>query len=161
MNQSILNHAGMLATTMFDDLEHFKNWWLSIRVFNTPETNALSHVAETHGVVLYRQEPYQVELFNVKPNSEIPVHMHPNVDSFEVYVGGDVVFVCDDVLYAQNTLGDTIRVLPSSWHGGKFGERGGCFLSIQKWLNGVEPKFVGDDWVARDDSVSYKESREG
>lgn len=33
-----------------------------------------------------------------------------------------------------------------SWHGGIFGKKGGCFLSMQKWLNGVPPSFVGHDW---------------
>lgn len=144
---------------MYDDLAQFKEWWLATRPFNTPKENALSHVAETHGVVLYRQDPYQVELFNVKPNSIIPAHTHPNVDSFEVFVGGDIEFMCDDIWYKQDVIGASIRVLPSSWHAGKFGERGGCFLSIQKWQNGVSPKFVGDDWAGTDNSSSYKESR--
>ena len=146
---------------MFDDLSQFKDWWLSSRPFNTPQENGLSHVAETYGVVLYRQEPYQVELFNVKPNSEIPAHIHPNVDSFEVFVGGDIEFMCNDIWYSNNVIGKEIRVYPQSWHGGKFGKRGGCFLSIQKWLNNIEPKFVGDDWVSNDNSKSYEESRQG
>jgi hypothetical protein len=146
---------------MFDDLAHFKDWWLSTRPLNTPKENALSHVAETHGVVLYRQEPYQVELFNVKPNSEIPAHVHPNVDSFEVFMGGDIAFMCNDLWYSQDNIGASIRVLPNSYHGGKFGDRGGCFLSVQKWLNGVSPKFVGDDWADKEGTHSYEESKKG
>jgi len=145
---------------MFDDLENFKDWWLSNRVINTPMDMALSHVAETHGVVLYRQAPYQVELFNVRPNSEIAAHIHPNVDSFEVFLSGDINFMCDDVWYEQKHLGSFIRVPPSSFHGGLFGQRGGCFLSIQKWLNNVEPKFVGDDWADKEGKQSYEESRQ-
>ena len=144
---------------MYDDLQQFRDWWLKQRPINTPQINALSHVAETHGVVLYRQDNYQVELFNVKPNSEIPPHIHPNVDSYEVFIGGDIDFMCDGEYHSLHAVGASIRVLPSSWHGGKFGERGGCFLSIQKWLNNVEPKFVGDDWVGKDNSVSYQDSR--
>jgi quercetin dioxygenase-like cupin family protein len=145
---------------VFDDLEQFKLWWMAKRPINTPQLNALSHVAETHGVVLYRQKPYQVELFNVKPNSEIPQHIHPNVDSYEVYLSGDVSFFCIDKWHDQSVLGGSIRVKPNSYHGGKFGERGGCFFSIQKWLNDTEPKFVGDDWADKDSNLSYKESRE-
>lgn len=146
---------------MFDELAVFKDWWMALKPLNTPSTGSLSHVAETHGVVLYRQDPYQVELFNVKPNSEIPPHVHPNVDSFEVFIGGDISFMCDGVWYDQDVLGSSIRVLPSSIHGGKFGERGGCFLSVQKWINGVQPKFVGDDWDDEQHHSSYKESRQG
>jgi len=146
---------------MFDDLENFKNWWISNRSINTPKENALSHVNDTHGVVLYRQDCYQVELFNVKPNSEIKPHIHPNVDSFEMFVGGDISFMCDDVWYDQDLIGATIRVPPSSYHGGKFGERGGCFISIQKWLNNKTPRFVGDDWVDKENNLSYRESNKG
>lgn len=149
----------MMQQFEYDDLTAFMNWWMNLRPINTPTQNALSHVADTHGVVLYRQGQYQVELFNVKPNSEIPAHIHPNVDSYEVFVGGDIEFMRDGFWYKQEQIGANIRVTPNSWHGGKFGERGGCFLSIQKWLNDVEPKFVGDDWTGDDNSKSYKESR--
>lgn len=142
----------------FDDLQAFLNWWKATRPLNTPPNGTLIYQKDTHGVVLYRQGPYQVELFTVKPNSEIVPHIHPNVDSFEVFVSGDISFMCNDVWHEQNELGSSIRVLPNSWHGGKFGARGGCFLSIQKWLNGVDPTFVGNDWVDKKNKESYKES---
>jgi hypothetical protein len=66
--------------------------------------------------------------------------------------------MCDGNWQKGEVFGDTIRVYPHTWHGGKFGSRGGCFLSIQKWLNDVEPKFVGDDWVAKDNSISYADN---
>lgn len=141
-----------------DTLEEFLNWWLANRPFNTPQENELSHAADTHGVVLYRHEQYQVELFNVKPNSEIPRHIHPNVDSFEVYMGGDIEFSRNEEVFSQSTLGDSIRVKPNDWHGGKFGPRGGCFLSVQLWLNKVSPKFVGNDWKDTKGTPSYEES---
>jgi len=142
-----------------DDLTNFRDWWLANRPFNTPEKNVLSHVADTHGVVLFRQGSYQVELFNVKPNSIIPMHIHPNVDSYEVYVGGDVAFFCENEWHEPREIGRTIRVLPSAWHEAKFGERGGCFLSIQKWMNETEPKFIGNDWDGADKSLSYESSK--
>jgi mannose-6-phosphate isomerase-like protein (cupin superfamily) len=138
---------------MFDDLEHFKNWWMTTRIINTPQEAKLDFYGVLHGVVLYRQAPYQVQLFILPPNSEIDPHMHPNVDSFEVFVNGDINFMCNDVWYSQNVIGSCIRVLPSSWHGGKFGERGGCFLSVQKWLNGVEPTSVGEDWHDKNNNI--------
>lgn len=142
----------------FDDLEAFLNWWLATRAMNTPQDNSLVYQKDTHGVVLFRQAPYQVEMFLVKPNSEIVPHIHPNVDSFEVYVSGDIKFMCNGHVFEQTRLGDKIRVTPNSWHGGLFGERGGCFLSVQKWLNNVPPKFVGDDWQDKDGTPSYNDS---
>lgn len=142
----------------FDDLCAFKDWWLAVRPMNSPN-DGTTFVADTHGVVLFRQEPYQVEMFLVKPDSEIPPHIHPNVDSFEVYISGDITFMCNGEYFDQNIIGDTIRVLPNSWHGGTFGKSGGCFLSIQKWMNGVKPKFVGDDWQDKENTSSYGENR--
>lgn len=142
----------------FDDLAEFLNWWLAHRPINTPETDSLVYQKDTHGVVLYRQAPYQVELFIVQPNSEIAPHIHPNVDSFEVFVSGDINFSCNGQWFDQNHLGVHIRVKPSSWHGGKFGERGGCFLSVQKWLNDTKPTFVGNDWRDENNNLFYKDS---
>jgi quercetin dioxygenase-like cupin family protein len=140
-------------------LEEFKDWWMDNRPFNTPKINSIIHVAETHGVVLYRQKPYQVELFNLEPYSEIPTHTHPNVDSFEVFIGGNIKFICDGLWYKPKNIGDSIRILPTTPHGAKFGPSGGCFLSIQKWLNNIEPNFVGDDWQDLNNNVSYANNR--
>lgn len=141
-----LMSCALTMNTDFDDLTAFKHWWESGRFINTPVEHAVSQAGVIHGVVLYRQAPYQVQLFIMPPNSSIDDHIHPNVDSYEVFIGGDIVFRCNGESYKQNTLGNCIRVEPSSWHGGVFGEQGGCFLSIQKWLNGVPPTTVGHDW---------------
>jgi len=130
----------------YDDLTNFKVWWEQNRVFNTPKEEPVVCDDAIYGVVLYRQPPYQVQLFIMPPNSFIEDHIHPNVDSYEVFVGGDIAFRCNGEQYIQDVLGASIRVLPDSWHGGKFGGRGGCFLSIQKWLNDVPPTSVGHDW---------------
>lgn len=131
---------------VLDDLTAFKEWWMARREMNTPretETNFLSRIC---GVVLYREDEYQVQLFIAQPNTELDPHIHPNVDSYEVFVGGDIAFMCDDVWYEQNNLDDSIRVKPASWHAAKFGAKGGCFISIQRWLNGVQPTSVELDW---------------
>ena len=130
----------------FDDLTAFLHWWMATRPINTPNVEPTNFNGALSGVVLYRQDCYQVQLFIVQPNSVIEAHIHPNVDSYEVFIGGDINFMCDEIWHDQNVVGMKIRVRPSSWHGGKFGERGGCFLSVQKWLNGVTPTSVGNDW---------------
>ena len=144
---------------VFDELEAFANWWLATRIINTPNEVPTNFNGELSGTVLYRHESYQVQLFIVQPNSEIAPHIHPNVDSFEVFVGGDIHFMCDNNWFEQTKLGDKIRVTPNSWHGGKFGQRGGCFLSVQKWLNGVPPTSVGDDWRDQEENTTGTASK--
>lgn len=139
----------------FDDLAVFKDWWLTNRTINTPKDATPIFDGVLTGVVLFRQDPYQVQLFVMPPNSKIAPHIHPNVDSYEVYINGDVEFLVGDSSRSleQSKLGETIRIAPTEWHGGNFGERGGCFLSIQKWLNGVPPTSVGDDWSDKDNNT--------
>jgi len=136
----------------FDDLEAFLHFWMVNKQIIPPETTPTNHNGSLSGCVLYRDGQYQVQLFIVKPNSEIPPHIHPNVDSYEVYLSGDINFMCNDKWFNQNKFGSYIRVKENSYHGGKFGERGGCFLSVQKWLNGVEPTSVGENWHDKEDN---------
>lgn len=98
-------------------------------------------------------------MFVVPPNYIIPEHTHPNVDSFEVYMGGQIRFshsgkwvISEDEFNVPTSLGypkaggKTIRVRPNDLHGGVFGPAGGVFLSIQHWLNGVKPHCVAADY---------------
>lgn len=136
----------LTAMTDYDDLAGFLDWWMNSRPINTPQENSVTQAGAIYGVVLYRQAPYQVQLFIMPPYSSIEDHIHPNVDSYEVYLGGDIDFRFDGEMYTPEALGTHIRVRPNCWHGGLFGPRGGSFLSVQKWLNGREPTTVGDDW---------------
>ena len=116
------------------------------------------------GLTLYRQRDLQVQLFVLPPYSEIPMHTHPNMDSFEVYIGGDVFLFIDgeeagdhlklggfDYLENKEEFYNVLflqpfRIKPESPHGGTIGRKGGAFLSIQHWKNKVEPSSPMDDW---------------
>lgn len=148
---------------MRDMLAEFKDWWLESRPLKIPFDNLVGMDARVCTAVIYRSPPWQVQLIIFAPNIVVPEHKHPNVDSFEVYLSGDIEFTLEgkvlttiadgefaDFAGLHPKMGESIRVLPSSWHGGKSGPKGGLFLSIQCWLNGVKPTDVGSDWVHRD-----------
>ena len=115
-------------------------------------------------ILWFRKEDVQVQLFAVPPDYIIPEHTHPNVDSYELMVGGDIEFSKNgDWVTAENlethfsvdinieaglhpSRGSIIRIYPDTPHGGAFGPRGGVFMSIQQWLNGVEPHCVSHDY---------------
>ncbi len=40
----------------------------------------------------------------------------------------------------------TIRVKPNDLHGGTASKNGGAFISIQHWLNDVDPTHVSSNW---------------
>jgi hypothetical protein len=62
-------------------------------------------------------------------------------------MGGDIMFEVDGMVHDQIEMLEYIRVLPSSLHSGIAGKRGGSFLSVQHWLNGVKPTTVGHSWA--------------
>jgi quercetin dioxygenase-like cupin family protein len=129
-----------------DELTQFKDWWVKTKEHCPPDDNPVNIIGSCYGAVLYRKDQFQVQLFIVKPHSIINPHLHPNVDSYEVFVSGDINFMRDGEWFTQNKLEGDLRIYPSTWHGGKFGQRGGVFLSVQHWLNGIKPTSVEDDW---------------
>ena len=52
---------------------------------------------------------------------------------------------------------ETIRVKPNDPHGGTASKNGGSFISIQKWLNGVEPTHVSSNWDGNTMGDNHKE----
>ena len=143
-----------------DDLTTFLEWWIDAgQRINTPLERSIHFVENLTSTCIYRHEPFQVEFVTVKPGTYIPPHTHPNVDSYEVALRG-IEFYSDGKTVLPMWFANqkdpnsnlsiahynVVRVLPSSEHSAKAGPEGGCFLSVQQWLNGVEPSAVGMDW---------------
>jgi hypothetical protein len=143
-----------------DNLTTFLEWWIDAgERINTPLNRSIHFVENLTSTCIYRHEPFQVEFVTVKPNTYIPPHTHPNVDSYEVALRG-IEFYSEGKTVLPMWFANqpdpnsnlsiahynVVRVLPSSEHSAKAGREGGCFLSVQQWLNGVEPSAVGMDW---------------
>jgi len=143
-----------------DPLEQFLHWFLTqgSRIGMVPLLGAVVQTDKVASIIWYRKAPFQVELFIIPPHYIVPEHTHPNVDSFEVYLGGQINFShtgkytthwenqIPDQYGCSPLRGTVTRVRPNDPHGGTFGPSGGVFFSVQHWLNGVEPHRVGFDW---------------
>lgn len=130
-----------------DPLFAFIEWFLNngSPIGNAPFCDATSSIGNVAGCVLLRQWPFQVQLFICPPNIEIPHHVHPGVDSYEVYVGGEIYFgvngedvrpmsdVGIDEIGQSSLRGNCIRIKPDCSHGGRIGAQGGIFMSVQQW----------------------------
>ena len=130
-----------------DDLSYFADWYLNsgdIKRLYTPFKNPLLFIEGVSGVVLYRKDNFQVELFICQPNTIIPEHTHPDVDSYEIEGMPSYAY-------------ETIRVKPNDLHGGTASKNGGSFISIQKWLNGVEPTHVSSNWDGNSMGTKHSE----
>ena len=124
-----------------------------------PLFKAVHKVEDVTSVIWYRDKEFQVQLFVVPGGTVIPEHTHPNVDSYEVLLGGQIEFshlgkwtATKDFNRGPTELGLVAnrgvyqRVKPSDVHGAVAGPDGGVFMSVQHWLNGVEPHCVAADY---------------
>lgn len=77
-----------------DELEQFCAWFLKTMpvIGAVPFHGAVSHIQDVTSILLYRRDQFQVQMFAVPSGTVIPEHTHPNVDSIEVYVGGNIRF---------------------------------------------------------------------
>ena len=124
-----------------------------------PLFKSVHKVEDVTSVIWYRKKEFQVQLFIVPGGTLIPEHTHPNVDSFEVLLGGQIEFSHLGKWTATKEFnrGPTTdglvenrgvyqRVRPDEVHGAVAGPDGGVFMSVQRWLNGVEPHCVAADY---------------
>ena len=145
-----------------DVLAGFADWFLrkSPKFGLIQSQEAVTYIEDVTAVLWYRDGQFQVQQFIVPPNYIIPAHTHPNVDSFELYLGGNIEFskngefvISEDDSQKVDEHGsaymrlEMLRIYPNDLHGGKFGPNGGVFMSIQHWLNGVAPHCVSADYT--------------
>ena len=136
-----------------DALSKFADWYLRSScngILNRikPPAQEPMFVDGITGITLFRNGQFQVEMFICPPNIEIPDHIHPNVDSFEISLYG-MRFrhengLCDET--DELKMYDSLRVRPQDKHGGISGPIGAAFISIQHWLNDVAPHRIAKDY---------------
>jgi quercetin dioxygenase-like cupin family protein len=125
-------------------VREFAVWWLRHRPLRVPSADAVRHVEGFAGVTLFRDGPFQAQLFVVRPGQRSTVHAHPNIDSVEYGLAGDG----EDTFTSERNrrLGALVMIAPGEMHAAGAGAGGGAFISFQKWLNGVAPSSVELDW---------------
>lgn len=126
-----------------DSVRSFAAWWMRNKPLTLNVPDGVRWNAGFAGITLYRDGPFQVQLFVVKPNAASPRHAHPNIDSVEYGIAGSDTFDSDRNL----RIGGLICVAPNEMHTAAADDEGGAFFSIQKWLNGVQPSSVELDWT--------------
>ena len=140
-----------------DELKEFKNWYLKNNKIETPFRNPLMFIDGIAGITLYRKKSFQVQLFICEPNTLITEHSHPNIDSYEMFLWGmkfthkSKVIINEKMAMLEKNDKPrcshwTLRIKPNDLHGGQASEQGGAFISIQRWLNEIEPTHVSKDW---------------
>lgn len=139
-------------------VEEFGQWWLKNRLIRPPFENAIYMTDMTLSLCLYRHDKFQVELYIMKPDQASKSHSHPGVDSFFVYLGGNLEFGDKNGFYkdlsqfqvaaasgAHTLLGKSVSAPNGETHSVRTFKEGGAFLSFEKW-NEKKPDSVTINW---------------
>lgn len=158
-----------------DELTTFLLWFLS-KPIGLLRADTGERAFTQHGSVLtltlFRSPPFQVEMVIKLPGSEAwpGEHRHPNVDTYEVewfntvdltkngvVVNGPELQVPVKISETLFALANCVRLRPTDWHGANRVPHGVVLLSVQQWLNGVEPTSVGTDWEGEPATAGHAE----
>jgi hypothetical protein len=111
--------------------------------------------------VLFREGQYQAELYLVRPNTSSPEHSHPGVENIIMVWGGNVHTIQNGKLfdysdhYREPSKTGTNKLFgmcsekltDEQTHALIAGDKGGAFLSLEKWPEGVTPNSVTINWA--------------
>tara|TARA_B100001559_G_scaffold146613_1_gene122911 strand:- start:1263 stop:1892 length:630 start_codon:yes stop_codon:yes gene_type:complete len=123
-------------------------------------------VPNFHRKVMYKEGQYQVECLNWPAHAIIPEHVHPDIDSYEVYIRGKISFSHDGYWIDNHPEQEkickmrhdffTLKVYHDDIHGAFMGDDRSIFMSVQHWQNGVKPSTVGENYIGAVDGTLGK-----
>lgn len=146
---------------MFDELAMFAQWYMS-QNWNIPmcPMEGYQQVGPFTGLILFREGQFQVQMWLCPPGAEAKEHFHRNVDTIQIYLSGEIWIQVNGAWHAQpdqpfgtlpdgtcSARGHWARVRPYERHLFKIGPKGGAFLTIERWVGGVTPGKMEEDWV--------------
>jgi hypothetical protein len=158
------------ARPKFRDVTEFAAWFASqplARLVPFMRADSINY-GPIGRAVLFRDREFQAELWIVWPGeTAFPEHLHPDVDTVEIHLSGDLTFTLNGSEVASNielTLADgstfpALRIRESDAHQASAGVAGAMFLSCQRWLHDVPPASVALNWQGPEFSSTQRELR--
>ncbi len=146
---------------MWQTLEEFAQWYKDNGFPVRPPFEDPVYVTDiSYSYVLFREGQYQAELYLVRPNTSSPEHSHPGVENIVMVWGGNVHTIQNGKLfdysehYTEPSENGTNKLFgmcsqkltDNQTHALIAGDKGGAFLSLEKWPEGVIPNSVTINW---------------
>jgi hypothetical protein len=125
-------------------LQQFAGEWLANPVFKVP-VDCVDISTGLHGLVLYRDDDFQVQLFIAAGNHASTNHNHPRCDAIQVNMGGKQLFTICGITIKNSEVFDSCPIPAGVDHRVVFGDTGAAYLSIQRWQG--EQQSIRTDWV--------------
>ena len=101
-------------------------------------------------VVLYREGQLQIELITLKRGRHIPRHCHPNIDTYEIIIGGgdDASAIVGNRSHHKGHKDRIVLIEAGVYHEAWVDNNADtALLSVQYWHNNIPPSFITDDWI--------------
>lgn len=126
----------------WDTVEEFCDWYITNGMpINFPKNVEIFSTDDATSVCLFRKGQFQVELYLISPNPNVPIHEHPNVEAIEVRLDNTTDTIYGEVLRKGHSHGPGIRMMAE--------ERGFPLISVQKWLDGISPTTISTRWKGK------------
>jgi hypothetical protein len=121
--------------------------------FTGPSIKPGESPANVIGTILHRDGAYQAELFTfvaTRYGGSFAEHRHPDVDSVELYLSGEIEFNVvrrgHSVTY-EGRRNAPLWINAEDFHGGWIGPAGAAFVSLQRWRTGTAASSIGHNWI--------------
>lgn len=145
---------------MWETLEEFAQWYKDNGYPIRPPFEDPVYITDiSYSYVLYREGPYQAELYLVRPNTSSPSHTHPGVENIVMLWGGDVSLEHDGEYLDSSQFNHRSdngtsslfgisgpKLTDDKTHALFAGNKGGAFLSLEKWPENIVPSSVTVNW---------------
>jgi hypothetical protein len=146
---------------MWNTLEEFAQWYKDNGFpIRPPFEDPVYTTDISYSYVLFREGQYQAELYLVRPNTSSPDHSHPGVENIIMVWGGNVhtrqngetfdysEYYKEPASNGTNKLFGMCseKLTDDQTHALIAGDKGGAFLSLEKWPEGVSPSSVTINW---------------
>jgi len=145
----------------WETLEEFANWYKDNGFPIRPPFEDPVYITDiSYSYVLYREGQYQAELYLVRPNTSSPDHSHPGIENIVMVWGGDVStsqngkFTDLSEYYKEPSSNGTNKLFgmqsekltDNGFHALFAGNKGGAFLSLEKWPKDKKMTSVTIEW---------------
>ena len=128
----------MIIPDSWESTNDFAKWYVDNgNPFLPPHNVEIFRTDDATSFCMFRHGQFQVELYLIYPQPNIPIHEHPGVEVVEVAVINGTVEIVP-VLFNGQSHGLGIR--------NKADIRGFPLISIQRWHPKIKPTTVSSQW---------------
>jgi hypothetical protein len=133
-------YAGLEIPESWADIQEFADWWMGARMpIMFPDQAEVFLSDDATATCLFRKGRFQVELYLIHPQPQVPIHEHPDVEVIKIRLGAGVPRA-SEVLRNGEAHGSGMKLEAEV--------RGFPLLAIQHWLT-RDPTTIASMWKGK------------